>query len=442
MSVLRLSATSIALSLLATALVGCARRGPTEAQKDAPTAVPVQTVSAEAADVPRTTTQPATVQAFSRAEVRARVSGYVGQVAADIGDLVEAGATLAVIEVPEMHKQREITAARLSRCEAEEARAQAGVQLAEANVRAAEAQLSQTQSEMKRTDALVAAMQAEFTRTQDLVQRQSLESRVLDEIRKKRDSELANKDAMACAIDSAAAEVIVAQAKVASAYADLKAAQADTTVGRRQLEEIDVRIEYATLKAPFAGLVTQRRVDVGDLVREASDVGDGRSLFVVSQIDTVRVQVLVPEADAALVSGGDAMSLRFPSFPGEEPIQAEVTRLANDIDPNTRTMLVEAQIENAQRKLIPGMFGEASIVLSTTAAATMLPARAVRYEESGDAFVYIVEDDATVTVAPVTTGLDDGHAIQILTGLRPGQLVVDAHLKRFVNGQQVAPLSP
>jgi RND family efflux transporter MFP subunit len=284
-------------------------------------------------------------------------------------------------------------------------------------------------------------MEAEFNRTQDLVDRQSLERRVLDEVRKKRDSEIANKEAAASGVDFAQANITVAEAQLAAAQADVKAAEAETSVARRQRDEIDVMIDYATLRAPFAGLVTQRDVDPGDLVRATSESGSRPPLFVVSQVETVRVHVPVPETTAAFVRRGDTITFRFPSFSAEEPITAQITRFAGDLDPSTRTMLVEAEVPNPKLKLIPGMFGEATIDLSTKVAATMLPARAIRYEESGQAYVYVVENDSTVSIASVKTGLDDGHSIQIVTGLQPGQQVIDAHLKRFRDGQKVAPLN-
>lgn len=433
-------ALAAAASWLLFTLAGCSADSSAGKQKQAKQPVPVKTVSVTQQEIERTTTQPATVNAYYRAEVRAKVSGYVQKVQADIGDFVEAGTTLAVIDVPEMQKQRKVVKARITRSESEEQRAKSGIELAKANVQSAEASLVQAKAELKRTEAALAAAKAEFVRTRDLVRRQSLEDRVLDEVRKKRDSELANKDAVTSAIHSAEAQVAVAKAKLSFAKAELQAAEADTTIARGQLEELDVLIGYATLKAPFAGLVTRRSVDPGDLVREGSEVGKGEPLFVVSQVDKVRVHIPVPEVDAAHVSRGDAVRLSFPTFSGEPPMEGTVTRHSSDLDPSTRTMLVEAELPNPDRKLLPGMFGQASITLSTKVAANMLPARALRFEESGQAYVYVVTDDQTVAVVPVQIGLDNGHSIEIVSGLEPGQQVVDAHLKRFTTGQRVAPL--
>lgn len=434
---------SLALGLTATALLaGCDSSGPestADQQRRQPPIVPVKAVAVVEQTVERTTLQPATVHPYFEVEIQAKVSGYVKELHVDIGDYVESGELLAVIDVPEMEKQRQVIEARIKRFESEEKRAEAGVDLAEANVQSAKAQVLQAKSQMGRARALLAAAEAEFTRTSDLVEKKSIESRLLDEVRKQRDSELANQESVQAAIYSAEAEVSVAQASQASASADLQAAQSETEISRRQLEELDVLLAYAKLKAPFAGIVTSRNVNPGDLVRAEENQ---RSLFVVSQIDKLRVHTPVPEIDAALVDRGDAVSLTFPSFQGEAAIQAEVTRVAGSLDPSTRTMLVEAEIDNPDRKLLPGMFGQASITLNANVAANMLPARAVRFDESGQAYVYVVDQSETVSIVQVTTGIDDGHRIEIRSGLEPGQRVVDAHLNRFTDGQQVRILTP
>ncbi|PHS04750.1 MAG: efflux transporter periplasmic adaptor subunit [Blastopirellula sp.] len=438
MPMFRIRSLSLSVAaLLATAILsGCYVDTPIAKEEGSTKPVPVKTVSVMLEQIQKSTTQPATVHAYYRAEIRAKVSGYVKEVKADIGDFVEAGATLAVIDVPEMAKQRQIIEAQITRYESEEKHATAGIELAKANIRSAEAQLAQSKSEMSGVEASLAAIEAEFNRTNDLVQSQSLESRMLDEVRKKRDSELAHKRAMESAINSSAAAVSVAEAKLSSADALLLAAQAETAIAQRQLEELDVLLAYATLKAPFSGVVTARTINPGNLVGDSSKVGNGHSLFVISQIDKVRVHIPVPEAEATLVSRGDTVTLNFPSFPAEEPITATVTRLSSDLDPSTRTMLVEVEFSNEDRKLLPGMFGQASINIDTKVAANMLPARAVRFKDSGQAYLYLVGEDNTVEVVQVTTGIDNGHHIEVL-GVESGQQVIDAHLKRFTTGQKV-----
>ncbi|WDQ16192.1 efflux RND transporter periplasmic adaptor subunit [Rhodopirellula sp. P2] len=419
-------------------LTGCSDADRVAKKTQTQRATPVKTVSVTPTKVTRTSVQPATIHAYYRAELRSQASGYVESFTSDIGEYVESGTVLAKISVPEKLQQRRVMEARIRRLVAQEKQAAAGVRLAEAAKRSAQAKLAQAKSEGAAVDASLAAANAEFNRTEDLVNRGSLQNRMLDEARMKRDSESARKQAVESAVASAQADVEVASAKVESAQADLETAQAETDVTRRELDELDVWIDYAEIKAPFSGIITERNLEPGDLVRASSEVGLGKPLFAISQIDRVRVQIPVPENHAPLVNPGDEVSLTFPSFASEPPLIAQVTRRSGSLDAQTRTMLVEVEIDNPDGKLIPGMFGQASIQLATQTAANLLPAQAIRFDESGSAFVYVVAADDTISIQEISTGVDDGNFIEVLTGVEPGQAVVDAHLSRFIDGQKVA----
>ncbi|TWU02484.1 Efflux pump periplasmic linker BepF [Stieleria varia] len=426
------------LACLVAAFSGCDQRPPSSPPRTVQ-ATPVNTVLVEEQQVRRTSLQPATIAAYYQAEIHARATGYISEVKADIGDYVAKDAPLAIIAIPEIDSQRAVLLAKINRLQAMEKQTQAGVALADARVKSVEARLVEARSMMDQAAASLAAAEAELSRTQDLVQRQSLQNRMLDEARMKRDSETARKKAMDSSIDSAAAEVLVAKAQKEAAEADLVTAQAETSIAQKELEQLDVLIDFAIVKAPFAGFITQRNAEPGALV--GNDANDSTSLFVISQIDTVRVQFHVPESDAPLVNQGDAVTLTLPSFSSQVPIQTTVTRVGHSLDPSTRLMLVECELLNPENKLLPGMFGQATVELSSEVAANMLPARAVRFSESGDAYVYTIGDDDAVSVIPVTTGLDDGSSIEIVSGLTKGQRVVDAHLKRFQDGQKVTILN-
>lgn len=421
---------------------GCAQQNQQDKAKQLePT--PIRTVAVTEETTERTTTQPATVHAYYRTEIRAKVSGYVKEVTRDIGDFVdtEENRVLALIAVPEMENQTLVLEARVARYQADEAQAKAGIALADAAIVSAEADLVQANSQLKGAAAALAAAEAAFSRTSDLVDRQSLQSRMLDEARQQRDTQLANQEAVQSSITAAEARVKVAEAKRAAAAAAVKSAEAETLIAERQLEELKTLMNYATISAPFAGVVTHRSVAPGDLVREGSEVGQGEPLFVVSQLDRVRIHIAVPERDAALVSKGDSVTLTFPSFPEEDALTAEVTRVAGELDPSTRTMLVEVVMENKDRKLLPGMFGQAKITLGNKTAANVLPARAIRFDESGAAYVYVVGKDDTVNVVSINTGHDDGKTIEVVSGVKLGDLVVDSHLKRFADGDKVRVLT-
>ncbi|MEL6105795.1 MAG: efflux RND transporter periplasmic adaptor subunit [Planctomycetota bacterium] len=423
------------LLFVSTLLIGCGNNAPS-LKRGAVAKVRVNTVAATAVEnASTTTTQPATVHPFFETEIRGRVAGYVKSISADIGDPVQAGQVLANVDVPEMEKQRLVLESRVHLMDAKETGAAAGVELAEAGLESSRAKLRQAEAEIAQADAMLAAAEAKFARTRLLVERRSIEARVLDEVREERDAAAAKRDAAGSAVGAASAEVRVATAEVQSAQAMLQTAQAETAIATNELAELDVMMAYATIVAPFSGVITERAVQLGDLIGEHSE-----TLFVLSQIDTVRIQVPVPEIEAPFIRRGDALSLRFPSFSDEPPITATITRRSGRLSPSTRMMTVEAEMKNPDGKLLPGMFGEATITADNKVARTVLPSRAVRFDETGNAFVYRMEDDNRVRVTPVTTGADTGTEIEILSGLDVGQVVIDAHLKRFSEGEEVLPL--
>jgi HlyD family secretion protein len=417
--------------------VGCGRADQAATKQAIPNLTPVRAVVVTETDLERTTTQPATLHAYQRAEIRAMVTGYVTEQLAEIGDLVEAGTTLAIIAVPEWEKRRATRESQILRRQAEQRRAEAGIALADAELQSARAKRNQAESQLGRSEAALAAAQAEFERTSDLVQRQSLQSRVLDEVRMRRDGEQAQLEALTSAIRAAEAEVGVAEAKRKAATADVETAAADTEIATNELAELDAMLAYTNLRAPFRGLVTARNLEPGDLVRASGDGTSQPPLFVVSQTDRLRARIAIPEPDAAYLGRDDTVTLTFPFFADAPPLTATVSRDAGSLDPSTRSLLVEVDLDNPDQKLLPGMFGQATIRFGTPTAAGTLPARAVRFSDAGDAYVYLIDNDSTISVTDVEIGLDDGKNLQVLTGLTPGQRVVDAHLRRFRDGERV-----
>lgn len=428
------------LSLFLLAGCGDASVPDAEAASETPSDVPTVTVvKPEQKTLRRTTTQPATVSAYFEADIYAKVAGYLTELNHDIGDAVEAGAVLGVVSVPEMNKQIERQQAEIRKLEADEKRATAEVQVAQSLKTAADAELTQAQAEVSKAVALVSADRRELDRTRDLVQRQSVADRLLDESQKRFESSEAAQEAAEAAVTSAQARLTVAESKIAAAKADQDAAKAQTDVARKQLEELEAMMKYATLSAPFAGVVTARHVDVGDLVRntQTASTGDRSPLFSVAQVDKVRVRVAIPENDAPWANPQDKASVKLRAVPGP-PIQSQITRVSGRLDPSTRTMLAEIELKNSDRelKLLPGMFGEVTITLAERNA-LVLPAGVVRYDEQGKGYVYVVSGDSTISRVDVTTGLDDGKQIEIVSGLSGNERVVTNTIERFTTGQKV-----
>lgn len=436
--------TLSALAGLLLAIGGSAGCGPktADARLVAPQDLPVlvSTVQPLAAEVARTTTQPATVLAWYESRVLAKTSGYVTELRVDIGQKVQAGETLAVVAVPELERQRAAKEAEVARWTAEERRATAHVKVAEAGAESRQALCAKAKADVARTAADAKAAQAELERITQLVRDKAVADRLLDEAQRRFDAARAAEQSALAAVTSDEAELALAQSRVDAAQADLEVAQASTQVARAEVEELTARLQYAELKSPLSGIVTERHLAPGDLVRnaESSSGRDAQPLLVVASVDKVRVQTTVPERDAPWVDVGDPARITFGLLNGREFVGV-VARTSGVLDEQTRTLLVEIDLENPDGQLMPGMFGQATITLVAAAEKLTLPAGAVRLDEKGAAHVYVVGADNRIAIVPVKTGGDDGSRIEIVDGLHGQERIVGPLVRRLAAGQAVQP---
>ena len=354
----------------------------------------VKTVAPQKTALKMTSTQPATVRAFHEAELHAKVSGYLKELRADIGDAVTAGQVLAIVDIPEMEKAFERQRAELTLLERKQEQSQSAVGAAKAELE---------------------AVQSEYERVKSLAETKAVTQRAADESHSRN--------------ESAKAQLGVAQAAV-------KAAEASVLVAQKTIEEMEVLMGYASIKAPFAGVVTQRSVDPGDLVRnQAQSSSLGKPLFTVCQVNVMRVSVAVPEKDSVWVDVNDTAEMTFAALP-DESFTGKVARTSRSLDPKTRTMEVEIDFENEKGRLLPGMYGNV-VILMQERAALMLPSGSIRFGRDGESVVYVVNGGTSVSHVSVKTGLDDGHNIEILSGLSGDENVVTGMLGRLKDGQTV-----
>ncbi len=386
----------------------------------------------------RATTQPATVHANNEARIFSKASGYLAELKVDIGTVVKKGDPLAVISIPEMSIQRAAKKATTERMLADERRAESQLNVAKASAKSYIAKRDQAKADSDGAVAGLSAARVKLERVTDLVKKQAVAKRLQDEAQELFDVAVAAKKAADAAVTSADAELALATAQSAAAQADLDVAKAITIVAQRELDEIDELIKYATLTAPFAGVVTQRNVELGDLIRNAQNSSrkDAKPLFVVSQFDIVRVRVYIPERDVPHTTVGDKAAITLQALPGVA-LAGTITRTAGTIDQQTRTMQVEIDLDNANGQIRPGMFGQASITLAPPSSTLTLPANAVHFDAKGNGYVYLVDASSKVAIAEIQTGLDDGASIEITEGLTPSDQVIGPLLHRLKAGQTV-----
>lgn len=200
-------------------------------------------------------------------------------------------------------------------------------------------------------------------------------------------------------------------------------AQGRLEIANADIERIEILLKYARLAAPFDGIVTARFVDPGAFIPSATSGSAAGNAAVVTIMDfnTVRVQVPVPEAEAALVKVGQPVQFTADVLKGRE-FAARVSRLSYAIDAATQTMLVEADVKNDDFILRPGMFVTARIGVEKHSDALLVPVQAVVFEKAGASVFTLAGGKARKT--PVKTGFGDGASVEILDGLAADQTVV------------------
>ena len=229
-------------------------------------------------------------------------------------------------------------------------------------------------------------------------------------------------------------------ATVAEAEANLKLSQAnydraqqlvrDKLISQQEFEQVgsifavnraDVDLKQRQLKdarvyAPFAGIVGARQISPGQVITRNS------TLTWVVNLDSVKVEVKVPERHLRQLKLGQAMEFTVAAFPGEK-FRGEVYFISPQIDEGTRTALVKARIPNSDAKLRGGMFAGLDLTLQTRESAIVIPEPAVM--SNGDNFsVFVVDEKGNAQVRPIEVGLRLPGRLEVLKGLNPGDKVV------------------
>ena len=200
---------------------------------------------------------------------------------------------------------------------------------------------------------------------------------------------------------------------------DREQAEEAVKVAQSALDRARVMKGYDTLRAPFDGTVVARYADPGALLPAATgSTSSAQPLLEVAQLDRLRVGLQLGQDDAARVRAGDPVSLQID--PGKPPLVARVSRLAQSLDPRTRTMLCEIDLVSPPAGLYPGAFVQASITLHGDPR-PLVPAEAL-VAQGGQIYVAMIQD-GHVKLQRVRVGNDDGATVEVLEGLHGGEYV-------------------
>ena len=421
-------AAALTLALVAQMLISD-RAGQAFAAEDSAasgqTATPpirVETIRASRQALTRTLRMPATLVPYESADLYAKTSGYVETVNVDIGSRVKRGDPLLTIDVPEMMDD-------LNQAQAVLSAKQAKVRALESKVTQAEAMIVTARAEVGRYVAEEALARLTHERQEALRRENAISAQVFDEVQSR--------------VAVAEAQLTIAKAKISGATAqkqadeaDVAAAQADVAVERAGIARIETLMKYATIRAPFEGVITSRNVDPGAFVRSAAE-GMTTPLLSIAKVDRLRLVLEIPESDTTSVTVGTALEIVVKAV-GAAPMQATIARTAGALKATTRTMRVEADLDNADGRLAPGMYAIVVVTLQTQAAALMIPARAIR-QRGRESAVLVIRDGVARSV-PIQIGYDDGIDVEVVKGLQGDEQIIVAAPSIVAPGTPVEPV--
>ena len=208
---------------------------------------------------------------------------------------------------------------------------------------------------------------------------------------------------------------------------DLDAIELQYNVTKTQVENL---LENTVLRSPINGVVTARNYDVGDMCSMSAPI------FTVEQIIPVKLLVGISESDYSKVKKGDSVEIKADAVP-DKTFYGKISRIYPTIDPATRTFTVEVVVQNNYRTLRPGMFVRATVNFGTNNNVVIPDVAVVKQQGSGERFVYVLNQDGTVTYQKVVLGVRMGAEYEVLEGLEDGATIVIGGQIRLKDGIKV-----
>jgi RND family efflux transporter MFP subunit len=325
-------------------------------------------------------TLPGTTAAFAAANIYARATGYISKRNVDIGDHVKQGELLAELAAPRSIDQ-------ISQNEATLEQLKAAVQQVQANATLAQATWGRDKPLL--WDGWVTGHQGDI-------------------------------DSQTVKADEAAVSV----------------AQANVSAQERLLRVLRQNRAYASVVAPFDGIITQRSVDVGSLVQ--GNANTGTFMFEIMQKDVIRVWVYVPQDAAFGVAAGVDAIVRVPELPNRD-FPGKVTQIADALQSGTRTLSTEIDIPNPDGALPPGIYCSVELKIPRKTPSSLIPAEALIFNRNGLQAAVVKDGRAEIRNVKVTRDL--GTRVEVNAGLKAGERVILNPPVNLVDGSKVRPSS-
>jgi RND family efflux transporter MFP subunit len=335
-------------------------------------------------------------QAYQDILVHAKVSGYVKKIYVDIGDRVHTGEILAVLEVPELNAQVQEAKAGLSRDQSE---------------------LERAKNDESRALAVHSALHSEYTRLKNAADAQS--------------GLIAQQE-----LDDAQAKDLSSEARIDAAKSEYAAAEGRLSQDRADVARYEAMQSYSEVRAPFNGVVTYRYADTGALIAAGTDETKSAMPIVrLAQSEVLRLRMPIPASDANYMKIGGPAVVQVQST--GETIHTKIVRFTRSLDQNTRTMLTEVDIPNADLHLDPGMYASTTFPLKRDRDAMVVPIDGI--VEGDQPYVLVVDEQNRVVKQPVVLGIQGANFYEVVGGVQVGDRVIVGDQSDYQPGEKVTP---
>ncbi|MEO6655855.1 MAG: efflux RND transporter periplasmic adaptor subunit [Pyrinomonadaceae bacterium] len=359
-------------------------------------------------------------------DIAPKTAGKIANVSVNVGQFVGVGSTIATIDDKDAR-------AGYASAQAAVKQAVAGVRQAEARlglapngtfstttipeVRAANANYQQALAELKQAEA-------NEKRYRELTETGDVALITYEQYRTARDTARARALNAKELLDAAANTARQSNSAVASAKAAVESAQTQAANAQRAITDTVIR-------APFSGFISNRPVAVGEYVSSASIVAT------ILRTNPIRVQIQVAEADVPSVSVGRGVSIEVDAYK-DRKFAGTVSAINPAVDTNSRAAVIEARIENGDNALRTGMFATASINREGGSTAVFVPKIAVYNDQATQSFRVFVIQDGVAKLRVVQLGIEEGDAIQILSGIAADETLATSELAKLFEGAKVS----
>jgi RND family efflux transporter MFP subunit len=225
----------------------------------------------------------------------------------------------------------------------------------------------------------------------------------------------------------------VSQQTIDEKVGDAAARQAQADAAAANVQRLNVLEGFKRVVAPFDGIVTARKTDIGALINANGE--NGPELFSVADLHKIRVYVRVPQAFSGMLTPGMTAVLKLPQFP-DQPFEAKLDTTSNAIDHDSRTVLAEFLMDNPNGKLWPGTYAETHLQLPPNPTMLHVPTSALLFRQEGMMVATVGKDDK-VELRPVTLGRDLGTQVEVLSGVAAADRVIDTPPDSIATGDKV-----